>query len=434
MVFTLSASIVTLFFITSSVLFFPSFHVKKLKLQTYWIVALIGAIIVLFANPSLFGDIWQEFTSSTPVNPLKILILFFSMTVLSVFLDEVGLFQFLATKAVHIAKTNQFTLFFVLYGLVSLLTIFTSNDVVILTLTPFIVFFCKNTKVSPIPYLVAAFAAANTWSIMFIIGNPTNIYLGTSAGIDFASYFSVMALPTIACGLVELLVLVLIFRKKLLLPMTPVEEKVSIGSKPDVIIGLIHLVACLVFLVISGYLNIQMWMISMICALSLLVSATIVRLITKRHWDYLGGSLARLPYQLIPFVLSMFIIVLALNKQGVSARIGEFLSAGNPIWAYGSASLLASNLVNNIPMSILFSSLPNGLMGTDYAKAIYASIIGSNIGAFLTPIGALAGIMFSGLLEQYGIKYGFKEFVKYGLLIAPITLVAALGTLALVLR
>ena len=74
--------------------------------------------------------------------------------------------------------------------MVAILTIFTSNDIVILTFTPFICYFSKNAKINPIPYLVAEFAAANTYSMMLIIGNPTNIYLATSASIDFISYFN----------------------------------------------------------------------------------------------------------------------------------------------------------------------------------------------------------------------------------------------------
>lgn len=59
--------------------------------------------------------------------------------------------------------------------MVAILTIFTSNDIVILTFTPFICYFSKNAKINPIPYLVAEFAAT-TYSMMLIIGNPTNIY------------------------------------------------------------------------------------------------------------------------------------------------------------------------------------------------------------------------------------------------------------------
>ena len=61
-------------------------------------------------------------------------------------------------------------------------------------------------------------------------------------------------------------------------------------------------------------------------------------------------------------------------------------------------------------------------------QAIYSTVIGSNIGAFLTPIGALAGIMFTDLVNKQNVSYSFKTFVKYGLIIAlPTITVAFLG-------
>ena len=144
----------------------------------------------------------------------------------------------------------------------AILTVFTSNDVVILTFTPFICFFCKRTHVNPLPYLIAEFAAANTWSLFLLIGNPTNIYLATSANINFIDYIKVMALPTVGAGLIELLIIFLLFKNKLKERITVIdEEEVSIENKPMLIIGVIHLLVCLVFLVIANYINVEMWLI-----------------------------------------------------------------------------------------------------------------------------------------------------------------------------
>ena len=63
-------------------------------------------------------------------------------------------------------------------------------------------------------------------------------------------------------------------------------------------------------------------------------------------------------------------------------------------------------------MSILYSNMCNNNM------AVYASIVGSNIGAFLTPTGALAGIMFTNLVNEHQTKYSFLDFIKYGAIIA----------------
>jgi len=432
MVATLVIALIAFALMTLSIVFFPVIKIGKVKLGTYWIVALVGAAVLLATSLAPIQRVYEELTAARSVNPLKILVLFFSMTILSIYLDEVGLFRHLASVATKKAKGSQFGLFFILYGLTSVLTIFTSNDIVILTLTPFICFFAKNAKINPLPFLIAEFAAANTWSMMLIIGNPTNIYLATSAGITFMGYFKTMWLPTLFAGAVELLLVFLLFRKHLKQPISSEGEDYRIESKPDLILGVSLLAICLVLMVVSSYASFEMWIISAGCALSLILVAWIERLVTHRHWEYLGDSFKRLPYALIPFVLSMFVIVVGLNVQGVSAQLGSFLNGGAPIWAYGYASFFASNLINNIPMSILFSSLPVGLTEPSFSQAIFASVIGSNIGAFLTPMGALAGIMFSSLLHQYEVKYTFLDFMKYGFLIAIPTISAALFGLFLV--
>lgn len=432
MVWTIVISGLTFIGITLSILLFPHIKIKHIKLDTYWLIALFGAILLVATTLCPIDQLVSSWTSKTAVNPLKILVLFFSMTVLSIYLDELGLFRYLASVAVNKAKSHQYVLFFVLYFLVAILTIFTSNDIVILTFTPFVCFFCKHAKISPLPYLIAEFTAANTWSMMFIIGNPTNIYLATSAGITFIGYLKIMLVPTIAAGLVELLIIYLLFRKKLKEPIYNDElVEVHIDSKADLVIGGVHLLVCLVFLIISPYIHIEMWLVAVICAAFLLVCSFIMRLIRKKEWIYLEDCFIRLPYQLIPFILSMSVVVIALNYQGIALQIGDFLNQGSIIFNYGVSSFLLSNVINNIPMSILFSNIPTALTNGSYLKATYASIIGSNIGAFLTPIGALAGIMFSNLLNKYDMKFTFLDFIKHGSIISLPVLATSLLTLAL---
>ena len=148
-------------------------------------------------------------------------------------------------------------------------------------------------------------------------------------------------------------------------------------------------------------------------------------IIKREYFYHIGISLSRLPYQLIPFFLSMFVIVVSLNYQGITQNIANFLGSNNTIWVYGYSSYLASNLINNIPMSILFTDLANNLTGIERIRAVYGSIIGSNIGAFLTPVGALAGIMFSSLVHKNNVRFTFLDFTKYGLIISiPVITVA----------
>lgn len=431
MIATIIIASITFVGVIASILFFPHIHIGKFRLDTYWMIALVGAIVLLACGFAPIREVGEQLISDGSINPIKILILFFSMTTISVILDELGLFRFLASVASSKAKENQYVLFLLLYLLTSILTVFTSNDVVILTLTPFICFFCKRSKINPIPYLVAEFVAANTWSLMLLIGNPTNIYLASFSGIDFISYFKVMAIPTIVGGMVELGLLFLIFNKSLKQRLQSNELIYHLDDKVPVLVGLLDLVVCLVFLVLSSYLHFEMWLISLICAGALVVFMLVYSIFKHSNIVHVKETVLRLPYQLIPFFLSMFVVVVALNIQGISKALGDFLGSNNTIWVYGYSSFLASNLINNIPMSILFSNLANSLSEGAYLKGVYASIVGSNIGAFLTPIGALAGIMFSSLVSKNNIRFRFIDFIKYGAMVSIPVITVILSTLNL---
>ena len=202
----------------------PAVMIGGKKISIFWLAPLCGAIALTVGGLITPAEIGAGLTGAGDVNPIKILLLFFSMTMMSVYLDEIGFFRLLAHKVLGKAKGSQTTLFFLLYGLVSVLTVFTSNDIIVLTFTPFICHFAKSARIDPLPYLVSEFVAANTWSMALIIGNPTNIYLMTGTGVSFLAYTAKMILPTAMAGLVSLGVLYLLFRKKLKAPLDPEES------------------------------------------------------------------------------------------------------------------------------------------------------------------------------------------------------------------
>ena len=416
-----------------SVLFLPTVRIGKIKLDTYWLVALLGAAVLLISGQADVSRVGAALVSNDAINPIKILVLFISMTILSIFLDELGFFSYLANVTLKRAKTSQTKLFLYLYLTVSVLTVFTSNDVIILSFTPFICYFAKNARISPMPYLAAEFVAANTWSMMLVIGNPTNIYLSQAYGINFVEYTKVMLLPTLAAGTVAFLALFLLYRKKLAEPISGEPTEARITDKPQLTVGLIHLAVCTVALAIGSYIGLEMWLVSLVAAISLFVFSLGFALARKKKPAELLACLKRAPWQLIPFVLGMFVMVIGLSDKGVTAAIADLLGEGATVIKYGITSFLAANLINNIPMSVLFCSIIENIASGVTAPAVFAAVIGSNIGAFLTPIGALAGIMWSSILKDHGHKFGYLDFLRIGVTVAVPTILAALGVLALII-
>lgn len=258
MIPTIVIALCTCISLILSILFFPKIKLFGKQFNSYWIICLIGAVLTLFLKNITINDVIDGLLSSSSINPVKILLLFISMTFLSIFLDEIGFFRHLASILINKCKSNQRSLFIFLYILVSILTIFTSNDIVILTFTPFICYFSKHANITPIPYLIAEFAAANTWSMMFIIGNPTNIYLATSANISFIEYFKVMFIPTSIAGICQIIIMYLLFKKQLKEKIEITYQQDIIEDKISLILGLDHLIVCLILLIFSSYINLPM--------------------------------------------------------------------------------------------------------------------------------------------------------------------------------
>jgi len=414
-----------------AVLFLPKLKIGGISVASYWVVTLIGALLLLATGTVKAHEVGASLIADNAINPIKILVLFISMTILSIFLDEFGFFRYLANRALKYAGNSQIRLFIVLYATVSILTVFTSNDIIILSFTPFVCYFAKNAAINPMPYLAAEFVAANTWSMALIIGNPTNIYLVTAAGKDFMSYAKVMLLPTVISGIVSCLCLFLLFRKKLSSPISVSAENVYIEDKLLLWVGISHLAVCTLLLAVGAYLGIEMWLVSLISVVSLFLWNIVISITRRKKPATLAACLRRAPWELIPFVISMFIIVEALGVTGVTKELLALLGDSHPVWKYGVASFLSSNLINNIPMSVLFSAMLSS--APTNLGAVYATVIGSNLGACLTPIGALAGIMWSSILKEKHLKFGYVDFLKIGVTVAIPTLVVALGVLSLVL-
>ncbi|MBE7044427.1 MAG: hypothetical protein E7397_02780 [Ruminococcaceae bacterium] len=430
--YAISIAAITCLVMTLAVLFFPKFKIGRFSVSSYWVITLIGAAVLLVSGTVSPKGVGTALVTDSAINPLKILVLFISMTVLSIFLDELGFFKFLANWSLGRAGKSQVKLFVMLYVTVAILTVFTSNDIIILSFTPFVCYFAKNAHIDPIPYLAAEFIAANTWSMALIIGNPTNIYLVTAAGGDFVSYARVMLLPTLAAGIVSCVLLFLLYFKKFSKPIIATPDVVEMKDKLSLWVGIVHLGVCTLVLAMASYIGIEMWLVSLISVISLLICNIVIALLRRKKPILLANCMKRAPWELIPFVISMFVIVEALGQNGVTARIFTLLGNSYPVWKYGISSFFASNLINNIPMSVLFSSILANISSN--LSAIYATVIGSNLGACLTPIGALAGIMWGTILKEHGLKFGYIDFFKIGITIAIPALLSALFVLKIVIE
>ncbi|KAI9278008.1 arsenical pump membrane protein-domain-containing protein [Sporodiniella umbellata] len=146
----------------------------------------------------------------------------------------------------------------------------------------------------------------------------------------------------------------------------------------------------------------------------------------------------RLPWSILPFSLGMFILIQALSEKG---WVGIFATAMavftknyvTAVLGMTTVSILACQFLNNLPMTILFTQI---IQHPNFATHVHSEatqqgfllglIVGSNLGACLTLVGSLAGIMFDHILKTKGIyTLGYFQFLKWNLFILPVLILGA---------
>lgn len=396
--------------------------------------ALIGAAltILFLLKPH---HVLEALGISTPENPAplvttwNVVVILATLMIISSLLDDYGFFEYCASRAVHASKNSGNMLFLYTYLVVSAISLFTGNDVVILTTTPIILIFCRNAKINPKPYMYASFFAANTFSMPLYIGNLTNILIGDSLHLDYFGFTKYMLLPTLASSLVNYYLLRYIFRKQIPQSFsTPDNGRVPVRDKSLVALGLAVLLGVIVLGGAANYYKIPLSVVA-------LCGAVILMIFERR----ISHRLKRVSWNVVLFVIGLFIVVKGLEVSGVASAIGEtlFANLSNNILAVAfSVSLLSAfmcNLVNNIPMTAMMLSIVKHASLSQQMNAAmgYALVIGSNLGANFTTFGALAGILWLESAKRYGWSTTMTDLLKIGLFVTPIAILGASMVLAL---
>jgi arsenical pump membrane protein len=138
------------------------------------------------------------------------------------------------------------------------------------------------------------------------------------------------------------------------------------------------------------------------------------------------------PWQVVWFSIGLYIVVYGLKNAGltneISLIVGELVKLGEPAAVIGVGFLAAglSAIMNNMPtvmvMDIALKPHANDLLA-------YANIIGCNLGPKMTPFGSLATLLWLHVLDKKGVKIGFLEYSKFGLLVTPPILLIVLASL-----
>lgn len=154
------------------------------------------------------------------------------------------------------------------------------------------------------------------------------------------------------------------------------------------------------------------------------------------HFPVFFTALPRLPFALVPFAFSQFILIEGLDRQGwidvfahwlVKATGGHIQST---IWIVGLMGVILCNCAGtNIGATILLTKVVNAAPNFPPESTRAAGIalaIASNFGAVsFTFSASLAGLLWDNILRQKGIQIGQLRFARWNLL--PLALMTVVG-------
>lgn len=411
---------IALFLVT---LIFIIWQPRGLQIGT---TAVIGAIVAVLLGIVSVADVWTV-TSIVWDATLA----FIGIIILSMVLDEIGFFEWAALKMVRLSKGNGNLMFVYMMILGALVAAFFANDGAALILTPIILAKMKYLKLNPVAmfaFLMAGGFIGDSASNPLVISNLTNIVTAGYFQIGFWEYARTMFLPNLLSIIASIVVLWLFFRKDI-----PSYIDVDNLATPESAIKnmtMFRLSWWFLALLMAGYFigdryHLPVSVFALGGALVFLTIATYFKA-TKPI-----ATVKAAPWQVVWFSIGLYVVVYGLKNNGLTTYLADIIiqmqSMGHTYAVIGTGFLAAalSSVMNNMPTIMVMDIAINETGNTALA---YANILGCNLGPKMTPIGSLATLLWLHVLAQKGVKIGWGEYMKVGLIVTPpVLLVALLG-------
>jgi arsenical pump membrane protein len=388
--------------------------------------AALGAIVMLLAGIITPLNLWEVFLAN-----LNVLLFFLGLMIITVIADQAGFFEWCAFKAVKRSKGNGAVLLSLLFGLGALITAFFSNDATALILTPIVFALVTRLKLSALPYVFACAFIANTASMLLPVSNPVNLLAVGRFQITLGEYLKFLLLPSVLVILANLFLFRFIFHREI----SSVSPDIQ-SMQPVKIDRFFLAVSAGLGLIALGYILVSIFGLPLSYpavggALLLLVVA----------WGFHRIEFKRLSsgvsWHIFLFIFALALLVKGLDNAGLTKFLAEELiklaNSGHlqALFSVTLGTALGSNLINNWSMMMVsVASLGNLAPGFD-RSLIYGAIIGADLGPNIAILGSLSSMLWLVLLRQRGLDIRPIQYLKLGIIVAPILLVIAILSLYL---
>ncbi len=336
-----------------------------------------------------------------------------------------GLFDFLANVAVRHARGSPVRLFTLVYAIGIVVTVFMSNDATAVVLTPAVYAVAKKAGARPLPYLLACAFIANAASFVLPISNPANLVVFGDRLPPLARWLQQFALPSMAAIAATYFGLKWLNRAALAGTLVAAIEPVELPVTGRIVAcGILFVV---VALLLTSALSVPLGLPTL-ASTAAVASAVFVRR-RQAPWN----ALRHISWSVLLLVAGLFMLVEGLVHSDVVEALSEVLresAAHSPVgtaWLAGIATAVAGNLLNNLPAGLIAGSAVAGAgLSTEIQSAI---AIGIDLGPNLSATGSLATILWLIAIRREGENVTAWQFLRVGVLLMPLALLAALGVL-----
>lgn len=334
------------------------------------------------------------------------LLLLFALMIVSAQFAAAGFYRFAAGRVTAAAGSGE-RLLLAIVVVAGLLSALLANDIIAFAMAPVIAEGTRRRGLDPRPFLIALAGACNAGSAMTVIGNPQNILIGQSAGLDFWRFALACAPPALAALGVVYLVVRRQWRAQLLAPALPPAEP---PPSPDTW-QTVKAVAAILALVALFTTPLPRETGALVIAATLLAS----RKLASR--DMIGA----VDWHLLLLFACLFVVTGAFAATGAAAAAVDWLAAHDLLPERLSVllplTLVASNGIGNVPaVMLLLSVWPQPSEGALYGLALLSTLAGN-----LLLVGSLANLIVAERAASVGAALGFRDHARSGI---PITLLS----------
>ena len=378
-------------------------------------VALIGALGMIIVHALTIGEAADSID-------FKVIFLLLGMMTLVAGLEFAGFFTVVSNWLLRSSGSGAKLLATIMLSS-AILSAIALNDAIVLMFTPIVIKCCRRIKVNPIPYLVGLMLSANIGSIATPVGNPQNAYIVSRTGIGFLEYSTYSIPISFCCLVVAYLILLIIFRKKLMEPMVTYDDRSVMRpidtKRLQIMIGILF--ATFVGFILTGFYDFELYQVAMVSGV---ISAIVVLSGSIKNADWLAG---RIDWGILFFFIGLFVLIGGASHSGLISE----LSSGIPGFGEGEMpdeytlsifTVILSNLVSNVPAVMLISEMmPSTNLMLSIVLASASTLAGNT-----TLLGSAANIIVAERAERYGVHIDFFKFMAVGIIVTVATIAVML--------